>query len=85
MCYDDDMDNGYSIFKAADQKYRNGNHITDGELLLLIGRYKAAHDALRDAHNENYRLVENDLYQRLWQLEGFRNARAESKRMKVAK
>lgn len=81
MCYSVGMDNpnlslqAFRAFQAADAKFRNGDGITNDELDILITRYRAASEAMRNVYHPEYKLIENDLYSKLQTLEGFKHSR----------
>lgn len=70
-------------FQRADEKYRNGDGISDEELALLIPRYKAASEALDAICHPTYRLVATDLRRRYSELQGFQRARRELREMRI--
>lgn len=65
--------------KRADEKFRRGDSLSDTELAGLAKAYWAASDALGMVYHASYSLVDDDLYKRVRDLEGFQKARRESR------
>lgn len=72
----------WAEFKKADDAYRMGDSITDEQLHMLAYHYRDAYTAMAAVYNPTYGLVIDDLRRRVSELEGFKDARAEHRRLR---
>lgn len=64
-----------SEVKAANEKFRVGDSLTDYEVRMLFMLYNDASKAVELLHIPAYRLVSDDLYKNRNRLEEIKNAR----------
>ncbi len=67
------------IKSEASRKFRNGDSLSDEELVLLLSQYKALKEALSTLFNPDYNLMYVDALHKHNKLLGYYNARKEQR------
>lgn len=66
--------------EKAHKKYRDGDHLTDKELMELISTHTKIQEGLRALNDRRYDLIDNQIFRDLENLKGFKAARDAGKK-----